>query len=100
MVNVQYWFLTHLLDMSIECCDKYSEGNCKCDVQVALAWAIVARNALNDNFSFSLNQFVLGHYPALWNVFVNDSPVLEALTVLSSKIIRDILWAMNSERIL
>lgn len=92
MANVQYWFLKHLLDtMSIKCCDKYSEGNCKCDVRVALAWEIATRNTLSDNFSFSFNQFVLGHHPALPNVFVNDSPVLEALAELSSKIMTDIL---------
>ena len=48
-----------------------------CDVYVALAWAVSARNALTNSSGFSLNQLVFGYNPVLQSVFGDDLPGLE-----------------------
>ncbi|KAK3874911.1 hypothetical protein Pcinc_020228 [Petrolisthes cinctipes] len=71
-------------------------ADCQCDLDVALAWAISARNALANYSGFSSNQLVFGLNPALPNVYVNDPPALEPTT--SSEIVRDNLNALHLAR--
>ncbi|KAK3886296.1 hypothetical protein Pcinc_009540 [Petrolisthes cinctipes] len=71
-------------------------ADCQCDLDVALAWQISARNALANYSGFSPNQLVFGLNPALPNVYVNDPPALEPTT--SSEIVRDNLNALHLVR--
>ncbi|KAK3875456.1 hypothetical protein Pcinc_019668 [Petrolisthes cinctipes] len=71
-------------------------ADCQCDLDVALAWAISARNALTNYSGFSPNQLVFGLNPSLPNVYVNDPPALEPTT--SSEIVRDNLNALHLAR--
>lgn len=67
-----------------------------CDLEVALAWAVSARNTLTNFAGFSPNQLVFGHNPGLPNVYVNDPPALE--TTQPSDIVRANLTAMHVAR--
>ena len=67
-----------------------------CDLETALAWAVSARNSL-DNFSgFSPNQLAFGHNPAMPTNFENFPPALE--NVESSDIVRCNLSALHAAR--
>ena len=68
----------------------------KCDLNVALSWAVHARNALHNNKGFSPNQLVFGHIPVLPNVLSDSLPSLE---FRSSQIVADNLNAMHSARV-
>ena len=68
----------------------------KCDKEMALAWAVSAKNALQNNNGFSPNQLVFGYNVNLPNVLVNLPPALEVTT--SSEIVRKQLEAMHSAR--
>ena len=68
----------------------------KCSVEVALAWAIAARNCLTNNSGFSPNQLVFGQNPVLPNVFSNKPPALNVS--IASDLVRDNLNAMHSAR--
>ena len=74
---------------------KVSE-DANCDVHMALAWSVAARNACDNNFGFSPNQLVFGFNPALPSVFTDKLPALE--NVLASDIVRRNLNAMHSAR--
>ena len=67
-----------------------------CSVEVALAWAVAARNSLSNHSGFSPNQLVFGRNPALPNVFT-DKPPAVTLTP-SSETVRLNLNAMRSAR--
>lgn len=71
-------------------------ADCGCDVEVALAWAVSARNALSNNLGFSPNQLVFGHNPGAPNVFENGLPGLEPVT--SSEMVRSNLNALHAAR--
>lgn len=49
-----------------------------CDLEMALAWAVSARNTLTNYAGFSPNQLALGYNPGLPNVYTNDPPALES----------------------
>ena len=49
----------------------------KCDIDIALAWAVSAHNALANNSGFSPNQLVFGFNPAVPTVTSNSLPALE-----------------------
>ena len=67
-----------------------------CDIKTALAWAVSARNTL-DNFSgFSPCQLVFGSNTVLPNVLQSKPPALEAVS--SSEVVRRNLNAMHSAR--
>ena len=71
-------------------------ADCNCDVKVALAWAVAARNALSNFSGYSPNQLVFGRNPALPNVFMDRLP---ALTLTPhAEIVRNNLNAMHSAR--
>ena len=67
-----------------------------CDVRTALAWAVSARNTLDNYSGFSPCQLVFGYNTVLPNVLKNDPPGLE--DVNASKIVRNNLNAMYSAR--
>ena len=68
----------------------------RCDLEVALAWAVSARNTLSNYSGFSPNQLVFGHNPGLPNVYTNDLPALERTQ--ASDIVRDNLNALYEAR--
>ena len=49
-----------------------------CTLEVALSWAIAARNSLANFSGFSPNQLVFGRNPSLPNVFNDKIPALNA----------------------
>ena len=68
-----------------------------CEVDIALAWAVSARNSLDNHSGFSPNQLVFGANPALPNVFTSKIPALEPVT--ASDLVRENLNAMHSARV-
>jgi len=71
-------------------------ADCKCAPDVALAWAVSARNALSNYSGLSPNHLVFGFNPVVPNVFVNDIPAMNQ--VESSDIVRNNLNAMHVAR--
>ena len=57
----------------------------KCEVQVALAWAVYARNSYYNNSGFSPNQLVFGFNPGMPDIYNSKLPGLENVT--SSEIV-------------
>ena len=45
-----------------------------CDVQMALAWAVSARNAFDNKSGYSPNQLVFGFNPAIPDIYNSDLP--------------------------
>ena len=68
----------------------------QCDIDVALAWAVAARNALTNFTGYAPNQLVFGHNPIIPNVFSNELPALEEVS--SSEMVRQNLDAMHAAR--
>ena len=68
----------------------------RCDPDVALAWAVCAKNALQNNGGFSPNQLVFGRNINTPSVLTDNPPALSSVT--SSDIIRNNLNAMHSAR--
>ena len=75
-------------------CRILEEANC--DLEMALAWAVSARNALGNKSGYSPNQLVFGFNPAIPDVFNNKLPALEPVT--ASDIVRENLSAMHLAR--
>jgi hypothetical protein len=68
----------------------------KCDPEIALAWAVSAKNALQNKGGFSPNQLVFGFNPNLPNVMSDLPPALDGTT--SSDVVRNNLEALHSAR--
>ena len=68
----------------------------KCAPEVALAWAVSAKNALQNNGGFSPNQLVFGRNINTPSVLTDRPPALTSDT--SSDIMRDNLNAIHSSR--
>ena len=68
----------------------------KCDPEVALAWAVSAKNALQNNGGFSPNQLVFGRNPNVPSVLTDLPPAFETTT--SSDLIRNNMNALHSAR--
>ena len=68
----------------------------KCDLDIAVAWAISAKNSLKNVHGYSSNQLVFGFNPNFPNVLNSNLPALEAKT--SSEIVAMNLNAMHSAR--
>ena len=68
----------------------------KCSVDIALSWAVSARNALQNCHGFSPNQLVFGYNPVFPSILEGNPPALEDRT--SSQIVADNLNAMHSAR--
>ena len=67
-----------------------------CDLNIALAWGVSAKNALKNVHGFSPNQLVFGRNPNFPNVFDNELPALERRT--TSEIVANNLNAMHAAR--
>ena len=48
----------------------------QCDLELALAWAILARNALSNKSGFSPNQLVFSFNPAIPEIFQSEPTAL------------------------
>ena len=68
----------------------------KCSVEVALCWAINAKNSLQNIHGFSPYQLVFGHNPNLPSVLTNKLPALEGVS--ESHLVADLLNALHSAR--
>jgi len=68
----------------------------KCSTEVALAWAVSARNALSNFSGYSPNQLVFGRNPVFPNVSEGNPPALDEPEV--SEIVKENLCAMHSAR--
>ena len=68
----------------------------KCSVEIALAWAVNAKNSLQNIHGFSPYQLVFGRNPNLPAVITDRLPALEGVT--GSKLVADILNALHKAR--
>ena len=67
-----------------------------CSLEVALCWAVNAKNALQNVYGFSPYQLVFGKNPNLPSVLHNELPALEGMS--SSEIVANNLNAMHRAR--
>ena len=65
----------------------------KCSGEIALAWSVSAKNALQNVYGLSPNQLVFGHNPNLPSVINSELPALSGVT--SSELIARHLNAMH-----
>ena len=70
--------------------------DCKCSPEMALAWAVCAKNSLYNEHGYSPNQLVFGWNLNLPCVLKDEPPALESTT--SSEIVRAHLNALHSAR--
>lgn len=68
----------------------------KCSLEIALSWAIAAKNSLENCNGFSPNQLVFGKNPNYPSVLYDKVPALEAST--SSETVRTNLNALHKAR--
>ena len=68
----------------------------KCNFDVALAWAVSAKNTLHNASGYSPNQLVFGKNPNLPTVINDHLPGLEGVS--TSKIVAENLNAMHTAR--
>ena len=54
----------------------------KCDIEIALAWAVSARNSYYNNAGYTPNQLVFGFNPSLPNIYNSKPPGLKKLSSL------------------
>ena len=78
-----------------EAVDKIEE-DIHCSVEVALCWAINAKNSLQNIYGFSPYQLVFGKNPNLPSVLNNKLPALEGVS--KSQLVADMLNALHSAR--
>ena len=67
-----------------------------CSVELALAWAVSAKNSLSNIFGCSPNQLVFGKNPNLPSVLTDEPPALENFT--SSQVVADHLNTISAAR--
>ena len=72
--------------------------DCKCDLGTALAWAVCAKNCLQNVYRYSSNQLVFGSNVSLPSVITDLPPALVSTT--SSDIIHNNLNAIHEGKIL
>ena len=72
------------------------QADTSCSVDIALAWALSAKNALHNAHGFSPNQLVFGQNPNLPSVLIDKPPALEGCT--NSEVIAVHLNAMHVAR--
>ena len=68
----------------------------KCDPDIALGWAVSAKNSLSNNDGFSSDQLLYGRNINLPSVLVDEPPALESST--KTDIIRENMSAMHRAR--
>ena len=66
----------------------------KCNIDIALAWALNAKNSLHNSSGFSPNQLVFGRNPNLPSILNNKLPALRNI----SAVIADHLNALHNSR--
>ena len=67
-----------------------------CDLEIALCWAINAKNSLQNVYGFSPHQLVFGKNPQLPSTLSDRLPALEGVT--SSKLVGEHLNALHKAR--
>ena len=65
-------------------------------MELALAWAVSAKNSLSNVFGYSPNQLIFGKNPNLPSILTDVCPVLENVT--SSQVVADHLNAISAAR--
>ena len=73
-----------------------TKEDAKCSLKTALAWAVSAKNSLQNCFGFSPNQLVLSRNITLPSVTMSKLPALDSRS--SFDVIRDNLNALHSAR--
>ncbi|KAG0716780.1 hypothetical protein GWK47_008889 [Chionoecetes opilio] len=68
-----------------------------CDLDVALAWAVAARNALSTFSGYSPNQLVFGQNPGIPGAFYDNLPALDGEDTPAG-IVKDNLNALHAAR--
>ena len=68
----------------------------KCSLETALAWAVSAKNSLQNCFGYSPNQLVLSRNITLPSVTTSKLPALDSRS--NSDVVRDNLNAMHKAR--
>ena len=68
----------------------------KCPLEIALAWAVNAKNSLHNVYGYSPNQLVFGRNPNLPSVINDKPPGLEGTT--SSEVVAKNLNALHEAR--
>ena len=63
------------------CVQKMLEEDPRMELDVALAWAVNAKNSMQNHLGYSPIQLVLGNHPNLPSVMVNQPPALEEAVV-------------------
>lgn len=74
---------------------KLKEDN-NCDWEIALSWALMAKNALDNEHGYSPYQLVYGRNPNLPSVLTDKLPALEGTTM--SEIVGKHIEALQSAR--
>ena len=72
------------------------DENCNYSVDIIVAWAVCAKNALHNYYGLIPNQLVLSKNPNFFSVFTDKPPALERKA--SSEIIANHLKAMHAAR--
>ena len=68
-----------------------------CNVDIAIAWSVNAKNSLNNVYGFSPYQLVMGRNPSIPNIMTYENlPALNSNTI--SKVVADHLTAMEVAR--
>ena len=67
-----------------------------CSLQMALAWAVNAKNSMSNVFGYSPHQLVFGANPKVPSILTDKTPALEGVT--STQIIADHLNALTAAR--
>ena len=75
---------------------KLLQDNKSLSLEVALVWAIHAKNCLHMNSGYSLYQLVFGRNPNLPNVLVDKPPALQGSTI--SKVFAEHINTLHSSR--
>ena len=68
----------------------------KCSLEIALAWAVSAKNSLENHNGYSPNQLVFGKNPNYPSVLYDNLPALENVT--TNDLIRNNLNALHTSR--
>ena len=68
----------------------------KCSHEMALAWAVSAKNALSNTYGYSPMQIAIGYSPNLPNVLTDKAPALD--NVSNNNVIISHLQALHSAR--
>ena len=79
-----------------DCVAKILEDNPRVDLEIALVWAVNAKNSLQMVYGYSPYQLVFGINPRLPSVLIDKPPALQGTTM--SKVFAEHLNSLNSAR--